>query len=64
MTSTVVSTPTRLAAFAVGLVVAFGAAWGVGDAVEPILDEPVPVQDQGHDEGQEDGHDEGADHDQ
>lgn len=37
----VVSTPTRLATFAAGLVVAFSAAWGAGRAVSPVLDEPV-----------------------
>ncbi|HXH80718.1 hypothetical protein [Nocardioides sp.] len=62
------STPARLAAFAVGLVVAFGAAWGVGDAVVPILDEPAPAQDHRQDQRNDDGHDEsdggGTEHDQ
>ncbi|MCU0310512.1 MAG: hypothetical protein MUE36_06185 [Acidimicrobiales bacterium] len=32
----------RLAAFAVGLVVLFGAGWGLGRAIGP-LDEPEPM---------------------
>jgi hypothetical protein len=40
-----VSTPARLALFAVGLVVAFTAAWGVGTAMSPVLDEPVVAHD-------------------
>ena len=43
------STPTRLAVFAGGLVLTFAAAWGLGDAVEPLLDEPVPAHDGGID---------------
>ena len=41
------NTPTRLAAFAAGLVLAFVAAWGVGDAVPPLLDAPIPTHDTG-----------------
>lgn len=37
------STPARLAIFVVGLLVAFGAAWGVGTALSPVLDEADPV---------------------
>ena len=36
------NTPTRLAIFATGLVAAFGAAWGVGTAMSPVLDENGP----------------------
>ncbi|MEO5664262.1 MAG: hypothetical protein ABIR39_13345 [Nocardioides sp.] len=41
------NTPTRLAIFALGLTVAFGAAWGVGTAMSPVLDEPVASHDMG-----------------
>lgn len=34
---------TRLAAFAVALLVVFAAGWGIGAAVGPIGDEPTPV---------------------
>jgi hypothetical protein len=47
------STATRLAAFAGGLVLAFATAWGIGDAVPPVLDEPAPSP----------AHEQGADHD-
>ncbi|PUA81273.1 hypothetical protein [Nocardioides currus] len=39
------NTPTRLAIFAAGLVAAFGAAWGVGTATDPLLDEPPAAHD-------------------
>ena len=35
------STPIRLAAFAAGLGLAFGAAWGVGTTIDPVLDAPA-----------------------
>lgn len=40
------STPVRLAVFGLGLLVAFAAAWGVGTAMGPVLDdEPVASHD-------------------
>lgn len=42
------NTPARLAVFAAGLVVAFVAAWGVGSAVSPVLDDPPALHDVSH----------------
>lgn len=39
------NTPSRLAVFAVGLAIVFGAAVGVGNAVGPIGTAGVPTQD-------------------
>jgi hypothetical protein len=50
------NTPLRLTIFAAGLLVTFAAAWGVGTAVAPVLDEPVAA----HDMGGETAHDEAA----
>ena len=52
------NTPTRLAIFAAGLLVAFAAAWGVGTAMSPVLDEPPAA----HDMGEEMEHGEAAAH--
>ena len=52
------NTPTRLAVFATGLLVAFAAAWGVGTAMSPVLDEPVAS----HDMETDTSHDEPAAH--
>lgn len=52
------NTPTRLAVFATGLLVAFAAAWGVGTAMSPVLDEPVAS----HDMEMDTSHDEPAAH--
>lgn len=52
------NTPTRLAIFATGLLVAFAAAWGVGTAMSPVLDEPVAS----HDMETDASHDEAAAH--
>lgn len=55
------NTPTRLAVFALGLVVAFGAAWGVGTAMSPVLDEDAPVASHDMEMGADDaGHEEAA----
>jgi hypothetical protein len=35
--------PLRIAAFAVGLLAAFGAAFGLGRAVGPLDDQPTPA---------------------
>jgi hypothetical protein len=51
-----VSTPTRLAVFAGGLVVAFATAWGVGSFVDPLLDEPLAAHDMGEDAGAVEDH--------
>ena len=37
------SIPARLAVFASGLVLAFAGAWGLGGALDPLLDEPSPA---------------------
>jgi hypothetical protein len=42
------NTPLRLAAFALGLVAVFGAAVGIGAAVGPVVEDPVPEA-AGHD---------------
>lgn len=42
------STTVRLAAFAVGTVAAFGAAFGVGRVVGPIGDDGPPAHEPGH----------------
>src|SRR5687767_8888542 len=54
------STLTRLAVFVAGLVVAFGAAWGVGSFVDPFLDEPVAAHDMGEGAGTDESHEEAA----
>jgi hypothetical protein len=53
------NTPKRLAIFATGLIAAFAAAWGVGTAMSPVLDEPVVSHDM---EGSEASHGEAAPH--
>lgn len=55
------STTARIAAFAVGLLVAFAAAWGAGAAVAPVLDEPVASHDMG-DESEGEAHTDDAPH--
>ncbi|HET7690594.1 MAG TPA: hypothetical protein VFK41_09460 [Nocardioidaceae bacterium] len=48
------STPVKVAAFLAALVAAFVAAWGVGNAVDPIATEPAATHDDGHgDSGEE-----------
>ena len=48
------NTPTRLGIFAAGLLVAFAAAWGVGDALSPVLDEPAVPHELGEDMSHDD----------
>jgi hypothetical protein len=55
------NTPTRLAIFTTGLLVAFAAAWGVGTAMSPVLDEPVASHDMEMDTS-DSSHDEAAAH--
>ena len=52
------NTPPRLAIFATGLIAAFGAAWGVGTAMSPVLDEGDRLV--AHEMGSDPGHEEAA----